>query len=327
MADSSSHFERLQDSFEEESQRTKWTRVAVRAYATVIFPIVFSVLSPVIFSDGGSLFAWPPNGFSIALALLVIGQVAFAFVITFRWKGAPTYYDVEQLQRRHEEEQKRVQERFERARDNLDSMIQVQEATRYASMALGNAATLAAEDGDPTNDLEQGIDLVLNSCVTFRADIFRFRAEDLYNFAVYLYDENDDVLRVAWRKCDSRIDCQDREWKPGEGHVGMCYARKSEIFSNNVPNSDELERDEPEDDGKYVSMVSIPVFQSGDFPGNESGSFNASPDAEPLGVLVVTSSAPNQFDEKLHKSFLLSLSFHLSFVIERVLDRPESTSP
>jgi len=322
----SSHFERLQDSFEAKSERTKWTRVAVRAYATVIFPVVFGILSPAILSDGGSLFTWPPNGFSIALVLLVIGQISFAFVITFRWKGAPTYYDVEQLQRHHEREKKRVQERFERARDNLDSMIRVQEATRYASMALGNAATLAAEDDDPTNDLEQGIELVLNSCVTFRSDIFGFRAKDLYNFAVYLYCEDEDILRVAWRKCDSRIDRKDREWKPGEGHVGLCYARKSEIFSNNVPDSDELERDEPEDDEKYVSMVSIPIFRSGDFPISRSSHSGVDQDAEPLGVFVVTSSAPNQFDEEIHKSFLLSLSFHLSFVIERVLNRPESSS-
>jgi hypothetical protein len=326
MEDSQDLFKRIQRFFEKESRRKKLTRLAVLVCATAVFPTLVGLLSSIVFNDGGTLFALPPDGLSVVFLILILLQAGFIYLTTVRWQGAPTYYDVEQLQRHHEREKKRIQGRFERARDNLDSMIRVQEATRYASMALGNAATLAAEDDDPTNDLEQGIELVLNSCVTFRSDIFGFRAKDLYNFAVYLYCEDEDVLHLAWRKCDSRIDRTDREWKPGEGHVGLCYARKSEIFSNNVPDSDELERDEPEDDEKYVSMVSIPIFQSGDFPISRSSHSGVDQDAEPLGVFVVTSSAPNQFDEELHKSFLLSLSFHLSFVIERVLNRPESRS-
>lgn len=332
MEDSNSQFERLRGFFEKESQRTKWTRHGVRVCATVVFPIVLAVLLRMVLEDDASLWLWG------IFVLLTVTQIGFAYLTTIYWKGAPTYYDFEQLERYHKNDvrqlkqghkkaEKKLQERFARTRDRLSSMLQMQEAMRYASMALGNAEMLAAEDNDPTNDVEQGIDLVLNSCVTFRAEIFRFQAEDLYNFAVYLYNESEDVLRVAWRVCDSRIKPKNREWKPGEGHVGLCYTRKSEIFSNNVPESEELDRDEPDDDEKYVSMVSIPIFRSGDFPNVHSGSSGVNHNANPLGVFVVTSSAPNQFDEELHKSFLLSLSFHLSLVIERVLDRSESASP
>lgn len=332
MADSEDLFKRIQRFFEKESRRTKWTRHGVRVCATVVFPIMLGVLIKLVLENDESFWLW------LIFGLLIGAQVGFAYLTTIHWKGAPTYYDFEQLQRDHEneveqlqhsyeKEKQDVQERFDRTEANFDRTLQMQEALNYATAMLGRAETLVSEDGEQANDLEQVIALVLGLCVSLRAEIFGFRSEDFYNFAVYLYDSDVENLHVAWRECDPRIQRQDRRWVPGDGHVGLCFVRKRVLFSNNVPQSDELERDEPGDDEKYVSMVSIPIFRSGDFPDNHSGSSDVNHDAEPLGVFVVTSSAPNQFDEELHKSFLLSLSFHLSFVIERVLDRPESTSP
>lgn len=320
MEDNEHPFERIQRFFEKESQRTKWTRHGVRVCATVVFPIVLAVLLRMVLEDDASLWLW-----SIFL-LLIVTQIGFAYLTTIHWKGAPTYYDFEQLQRRHERGKKQIRERFERTAARFDRTLQMQEALNYASAMLGKADALVSEDGNRNNDLEQAIALVLDLCVSFKAEIFGFRSIDLHNFAVYLYDDDEENLRVAWRECDPRIQRQDRRWAPGNGHVGLCFVQKRVLFSNNVPQSDELERDDPADDKKYVSMVSIPIFRSGNFPNSHTGSSDVDHDAQPLGVFVVTSSAPNQFDKELHKSFLLSLSFHLSFVIERILDGPEPTS-
>lgn len=332
MEDSSSQFERLRGFFERESQRTKWTRHGVRVCATVVFPIVLAVLLRMVLEDDASLWLWG------IFLLLIVTQIGFAYLSTIYWKGAPTYYDFEQLRRNHEtdveqleqscaKEKRAIRKRFERTAAKFDRTLQMQEALNYATAMLGRAEALVSEDGEQDNDVEQVIALVLSLCISLRAEIFSFQSEDFYNFAVYLYDSDAENLQVAWRECDPRIQRQDRRWTPGNGHVGLCFVQKRVLFSNNVPESDELEQDEPEDEEKYVSMVSIPIFWSDDFPDNHSGSSDAKHDAEPLGVFVVTSSATDQFDEELHKGFLLSLSFHLSLVIERVLDRPESTFP
>lgn len=316
--------DKIRSYFKNESEGRKWGHAAIVACATVVFPILIGILSSATSTDNGTLFSIPPDGVSIAFAIVILLQVAFVLILRLYWKNAPTYYDFTELENDYESKVENISDRFERTRKNLNSMLQMQEASRYASMALGNVESLAAEDGDGTNDLQQGIALVLDSCVSFRAEIFGFQAKTLYNFAVYLYNETDDVLRLAWRECDSRINRQDRDWHPRDGHVGTCFANRRELFSNNVLESDELSHDDPEDEQKYVSMVSIPIFPSGDFPDDRVAATSRNQNTKPIGVFIVTSSKEEQFNRSLHKTFLLSLSYHLSFVIERIRERKGS---
>lgn len=313
--------DKIRSYFEKESKGTKLEHLSVLVSATVILPTLIGILSSTVLNDGGYLLDWPPDSLSVVFLILILAQMGCAYLVTVHRQGAPTYYDFIEVEQTHQDRISEVQSRFERTRSNLNRVLQMQEAARYASMALGNVEPLSAEDGDTSNDLEQGIALVLDSCVSFKAQIFGFKAETLYNFAVYLYNEDEEILRVAWRECDPRINRQDRDWRPREGHVGMCFATRKELFSNNVLESDELNHDDPEDEEKYVSMVSIPIFHSGDFPDDRNGSASGSNNTKPIGVFIVTSNVSDQFDRDLHKTFLLSLSYHLSFVIERIRER------
>ncbi|WP_095047624.1 GAF domain-containing protein [Pseudomonas sp. Irchel s3h9] len=156
---------------------------------------------------------------------------------------------------------------------------------------------------------EKGLQAMLWHIAKHRTQLFGYKADSLYNMALYLYDAKSDELFIAWRKHDDRLATSNRRWKPGVGHVGLAFAQREAKICHDILTSSELATsasNEPIDKTKYRSFMSIPVSDTCNTNGKK-----------PLGVLVFTSSHTNQFDWELDKFFALTTAKLLSIYIER----------
>lgn len=113
--------------------------------------------------------------------------------------------------------------------------------------------------------------------------------DEYWNFSVYKHDTQiDRLVCIACRRENSDDEkSEHRKWAPGQGHVGLCFDRKSEIIFSDATKpelqsvleaSGENERDY--DPSRYVSLASIPISSDGD---------------NPLGVLIATSDQAGRF--------------------------------
>ncbi len=132
---------------------------------------------------------------------------------------------------------------------------------------------------------------ILEPWIEFRQDIFWFeREEDLYNFAIYILDPKSNMLKVSSRFCHPKLQRKNREWRTGEGHIGICFSTRKTQFSNNASenNNTREENSRAEDAEYYLSLIAHPIGSGDDV----------------VGVFTITSSIPNQFDKNIHVSIV-----------------------
>jgi hypothetical protein len=79
-------------------------------------------------------------------------------------------------------------------------------------------------------------DKIMDPWVDGRKNLFWFSNADdpYYNFALYFYDPTDQKLKKTWRKHGASISPKNREWSPGNGHVGVCYSTNSTQFCDST---------------------------------------------------------------------------------------------
>lgn len=172
-------------------------------------------------------------------------------------------------------------------------------SAKVDTLELYSATMSAAVDGaknslmeighlnNETPDLSTALLRVLTPWGLNRTPIFWFfEGTALYNVAVYL--EVDGRLHVAQRLHDDRLTINNRAWRPGDGLVGICFIRGENQFhthiAGNAPDILRTTQPQPGDSASYNSYLASPLTVDGKI----------------LGVVVVTSSASNQFDEDLH---------------------------
>ncbi len=137
--------------------------------------------------------------------------------------------------------------------------------------------------------LSKDIDDLLDVLIQDREKILGFSGSDLYNFALYIYNKDRDVLELFWRSNDNRIVVHNRTWERGVGHVGICFSQNKMIISPDTGASPELiTMDEYNTDSKYyASIASVPIQN-----GNSS-------ENKPIGVFVLTSSRAGHLTQEL----------------------------
>jgi uncharacterized protein with PQ loop repeat len=145
-------------------------------------------------------------------------------------------------------------------------------------------------------------DKILDPWISERGSIFWFDLSDkYYNFALYLIDTNDKMLKKVWRRHGSSINAMNRDWPPGSGHIGMCFINNSGLLCNEVEvakmTAQRLRR--PEDKEYYRSFMAVPLRKNN----------NA------VGVLIVTSCEPSKFEEAIHMPILNLMASILDAVL------------
>lgn len=148
-------------------------------------------------------------------------------------------------------------------------------------------------DAQPSaGGLGDEIGKILSLIVFKREDLFGFRAGEFWNFAVYLFDPQENVLRPVWRdKHPSHPSTGDaRVWRPGEGHVGKAFIERKALITADATLQEvaqflaaPMEKARPHDDTAYKALASFPIEGVA-----ESG--------EAAGVIVATSDRIGRFD-------------------------------
>ena len=112
--------------------------------------------------------------------------------------------------------------------------------------------------------------------------------DEAWNFAVYLYDPVEKLLKCSLCRRPLRQDelAPHRSWQPGDGHVGIAWQRDEELVAADMRDPQiepyfRAKREYKSDDGeRYRSIASIPIRIA---------------NAQPLGVLVATSDHIGRF--------------------------------
>jgi hypothetical protein len=142
-------------------------------------------------------------------------------------------------------------------------------------------------------DLINFIDLTVSIIVDIRDQLFNFGANELWNFAVYLYNPDSDKLEVVWRKKHHNHPSQgeERKWKSGQGHIGKAFSDGTAKITGDALESNTASLMSPPprlqrsyDQEAYRSFASIPIMLE-----NET--------EVPFGVLVATSNKVNRFNK------------------------------
>ncbi len=158
---------------------------------------------------------------------------------------------------------------------------------------------------------DAGLSRILWHLVEHRTQLFGYKADAFYNFALYIHDPKTDELFIKWREHDNRMDVSNRRWRPGFGHVGLAFIQGEAKICQDITTSSELS-DGATDDAdkkKYRSFISVPIKDS----------YKASSGGKPLGVLVFTSNHVGQFSWQRDRVFTLTVAKILSMYIERHL--------
>jgi hypothetical protein len=160
-------------------------------------------------------------------------------------------------------------------------------------------------------DWETGLNRILWHLVDHRTQLFGYKGDSLYNFALYLYDKNSEDLCIKWRSHDNRLTTSNRRWKPGFGHVGLAFIQGEAKICQDIAISSELSDSATIESDKtnYRSFISVPIKDSYNILGGN----------KPLGVLVFTSNHVSQFSWERDKIFTLTVAKILSMYIERHL--------
>jgi hypothetical protein len=158
-------------------------------------------------------------------------------------------------------------------------------------------------------DWEVGLNRILWHLVDHRTQLFGYKSDSFYNFALYMFDESSQELFIKWRSHDNRLSTSNRRWKPGFGHVGLAYIQGEAKICQDITTSSELSDSAAVESDKknYRSFISVPVKDS----------YNVLGGNKPLGVLVFTSNHVNQFSWDRDKVFTLTVAKILSMYIER----------
>lgn len=158
-------------------------------------------------------------------------------------------------------------------------------------------------------DWDAGLNRILWHIVESRTQLFNFKSDALYNFALYIYDKSSDELFIKWRSHDNRMGVTNRRWRPGFGHVGLAFIQGEAKICQDITVSSELSDGaiDESDKIKYRSFISIPIKDS----------YKVIDGEKPLGVLVFTSNHVGQFSWSRDKIFTLTVAKILSMYIER----------
>ncbi|MNN31355.1 hypothetical protein D3C81_1450420 [compost metagenome] len=179
----------------------------------------------------------------------------------------------------------------------------IDEMNQQSPLHSRNVATL----------MHKHFDRILKPLVDNRESLFGYQNGSLYNMAIYLHIQKDNLLKIAWRNCDSRIQRSERTWEPGFGHVGLTYIHNEMKICPDIQASSELGNSStPSDSKQYRSFLSVPINDCSSQIEEDSA-----PRKKPHGVLVLTSAHSGQFSLERDQVLLLTIAKLLSIYIDK----------
>jgi len=262
----------LSEQFRQQLRKQIFLIRVVQGLVNVILPITEGISINIATSNLNSIPLWT---FVVILVVIHLFLVVALFGVEYPLPVFLTEFD--DLKNELEITKNELNE-FERYNLVLEQSIQVSE------LNLVSISQSSKSQIDLWNE-------ILEPWIEFRQAIFWFeQEEDLYNFAIYILDPKSNMLKVSSRFCHPKLQRKNREWSTGEGHIGTCFSTRKTQFSNNASenNNTREENSRAEDAEYYLSLIAHPI-RSGD---------------DVVGVFIITSNIPNQFDKNIHVSIV-----------------------
>lgn len=226
------------------------------------FYSALTAVSPLLF--------WGPVVVFVLFALLTA-------YITYDVKLAPEVYI----------ELEEAEERSQRLQSTVEFLSELQEQCLGWNSLVREHFTIETADAKTFQEIAGEVCRVL---VESRGTLFGIETNELWNFTLYIFNHDDNILYPIWRDKHPRHPSpgNTRVWAPGQGHVGIAFAQGEpkicpdatvpgvrEVFS--ISNEKDYDR------SAYVSFASEPIGPVGS-------------DARPYGVLVATSNRSGRFN-------------------------------
>lgn len=268
------------------SRRRSVERTFSSLASLVIIPGVCAVLgafTPDLHRDLGSY----------GLGFLWLAVLALLAVFAIRLN--PTGESLLELAVENEDQQDKIAQLTDREAELATQIDRLAFESSYSLSVRAAILTFARAKIATMEELRKAIDDLASPLYLQGEFIFQLQAAEAWNFAVYLYSAERDLLVPVWREKARRHRSAHgslgREWGRGEGHVGKAFvdkrviitgdalSRDAEPFST-VPPSKERDYDK----ALYRSFASVPIG-----PLLEG-------DGRPYGVLVATSDRVGRFD-------------------------------
>ena len=248
--------------------------------------------------------------------LVAIIGVIHIFVIIFQYKGSKLdsmLVEYQEKSKNLEVISKEFNELTEHYQQDASYFSTQRTATRFAveslSFAVGKISNSTLESKRLTDDdYDTMVRSLIWPLVVYRESLFSFATGSLWNMALYQINENGNLV-PTWRECDSRISPKNRPWKPGFGVVGISYLHKSLKYYEDIKNNSDSDHNSNSDKETYRSIIAIPIIPCEDSSSNS--------DYEPLGVLIITSSEPEQFNLDRDAVFLNTYTNLIAILLEK----------
>jgi GAF domain-containing protein len=185
------------------------------------------------------------------------------------------------------------------------------------SFAIGKIRNAEAQQTSLSNDdIKEMVHSLIWPLVVYREALFSFAAGTWWNIALYQPNKKGELV-PEWRKCDARITVKNRSWKPGFGLVGISYLHKTIKYYADIKKNIDNDHNTVSDMETYRSIIAVPVIACED-------SSNLL-DHNPLGVFIITSSEPEQFNLDRDAVFLKIYANLMAILLEKVQTYSENT--
>lgn len=243
--------------------------------ASVVLPICEGILASIISNqDNFGAFHW-------TLILFAIIHLIIVFILLKNEKPLPQFF------LEFEKQKKKISEL-----ENLSEIYNDYNETFMASLTATELSLIGINerifDSKEQLDINTICKIILDPWITDRSSILNFvNGNSMYNIAVYTLNKESNLLELDFRKNDDRIQTKNRKWKPGVGHVGQCFSTEQTIFCRDIEDNIKTtnkESSRKEDKDYYRSIIAEPIKS----------------DQQVIGVVVITSSQPEQFDDSIH---------------------------
>jgi GAF domain len=268
-----------------ESEKSQNELVTANVIAFVAFPAIIGLMGAFT-SDIYKNHNW------LVFALWAIIIVFFAL---FWWRAYPAPQSLLKLVYENEQMEDKLRE-LEADVVALEDSIKM--LASQAELALSSQSIIITSLDRRISSLDDLKWAIADLCAIFYLEgefVFGFGGSEFWNFGVYLYSKDSDLLVPVWREKSRNHPSQGpgRSWERGQGHIGKCFADAQVIITGDALHPDVRQlwwaptgSEKPYDGEAYRSFASIPIG-----PIREE-------EKRPYGVLVATSNRLGRFDRE-----------------------------
>ncbi len=262
----------------EKIRKTVVSLTRLKDFCAVITNLVVPTIIAIVCGFQKEIVNFSPSAFYIPIILCALFSLVYCWISFGIKTSAEVLVELD--------ENTEIIKKLERAVDIFSTIDAL--CTAWRGLVDESVRNLALNESNITDIISVMFSLIIDN----KDDLYQFKRGELWNFAVYKFDNNRNSLMCIWRdkSPDHPGDQVGRFWRPGQGHVGITFSNRSgkRTLDARMPEVAALLRAPREsargyDNETYVALQTEPVLL------NETD--------VPWGVIVATSNVPQRFDE------------------------------